>query len=180
MVRSISVNLNRRDTGSQHGSPATCHQQVGQDVCTGAPAEEQLSEEERKQQNDKRRKYEKWALLVSTGVFSDLTPTQGGCDILETERRAINLDQLQLINAHMVQRLANGPAWMVSRYDAATAELKKQPLSVPEEVSLYDLNEHVLLPFTSIKRCSMVEMVASESQRPDYFVSHVSMAVPIV
>ena len=143
----------------------------------GAPAEDQLSDEKRKrqEQEEKRRvRYEQWADLVSTGVFSDLAQT-GGCDIPQAENRAIDLNQLQLIETHLIQRLANGPAWEVSRLVAGGWE--KQQLREPGEVSLYDLNEHAILPFTSIRQCSMTEMLASASQPPDFFVSHVSEPV---
>ena len=45
-------------------------------------------------------------------------------------------------------------------------------LSEVEKVTLYDISSKVLLLATVERQCSMVELLASEDQSPDFFVSH--------
>ena len=75
-----------------------------------------------------------WESMVADGVFSDLMGSNGGCSIPETAERAITLDQLRLIEAHVTSRLEHGP-WEVTR--CVGGKWLKQPLSAPEEVNLY-------------------------------------------
>jgi len=110
-----------------------------------------------------------WAALVSSGVFHDLLLTPG-CTIPETENRAITLSQLEQLDSHLVKRLSGGASWTVSRF--MQGDLVKQQLSSPDEATLYDVNEHILLPCTSVRCCSFVEILAASTQKPDWFVSH--------
>ena len=113
-------------------------------------------------------KEEKWKAMLWTEDFSDLTSV-GGCDIVRTEERAMSLVQLDLLIAHTRRRLKTRP-WSVDRVDEE-GKWTKYFLTSPGEVSLYDLNSHVILPSTSERRCSMVELLAPAVQSPDYFVS---------
>ena len=101
--------------------------------------------------------------------FSDLMDS-GGCTIDDTALRAISLDQLDLILAHTARRLEQEP-WNVTKY-VNGAKIDGYMLSDPEEVTLYDLNSHVILLATVERQCSMAELLASADQSPDFFVSH--------
>ena len=110
-----------------------------------------------------------WVDLDRVNTFHDLK--QGpGCTITETERRAISLVQMQLIETHIVRRLGE-ERWMVTRLKDAIWQ--KVAVTDPKEVTLYDVNDNVILPCTWNRRCSMVEILATSIQTPDYFVSHV-------
>ena len=101
--------------------------------------------------------------------FSDLT-LSAGCRIPATEMRAISLAQITLMVQHMRRRLREGPAWMVGRpKDDGWCEIA---LTDPREVTLYDINSQVILLATAERECSMVELLASHEQKPDFFTSH--------
>lgn len=113
-------------------------------------------------------KEEWWKAMLRADDFSDLT-SAGGFDIPLTEERAISLAQLDLLVAHTRRRLKCRP-WSVDR-PAADGKWTKYSLTRISEVSLYDLNSNVILPVTSKRQCSMVELLATTVQSPDYFVS---------
>ena len=113
-------------------------------------------------------KEERWKAMLWTDDFSDLT-SAGGFDIPLTEERAISAAQLDLLVDHTRRRLKCGP-WTVDRR-SADGTWSKYSLTLTSEVSLYDLNSNVILPVTSERQCSMVELLATAVQRPDYFVS---------
>jgi hypothetical protein len=113
-------------------------------------------------------KEERWKAMLWTDDFSDLTGA-GGFDIPLTEERAISLVQLNLLVEHARRRLKVRP-FSVDR-PAADGKWTKESLTSVDEMSLYDMNSNVILPATSEKRCSMVELLAKEVQRPNYFVS---------
>ena len=106
--------------------------------------------------------------MLSSEDFGDLTGA-GGCNIERTEERAISMAQLNLLVEHARRRLKVRP-FSVDR-PAADGKWTKESLTSVDEMSLYDMNSNVILPATSEKRCSMVELLAKEVQRPDYFVS---------
>jgi len=95
--------------------------------------------------------------------FDDIC-TGGGCIIPRTEHRAITVHQLGALVAHVCRR-CELEEWI------STTPVDPQPLRA-EAVTLYDLVHYVVRPFTQARRCSYVEMVASESQAPTWFVSH--------
>ena len=113
-------------------------------------------------------KENQWKAMLWNENFSDLMDA-GGCDIPLTEERAISLVQLDLLITHTRRRLKRRP-WSVDR-PAANGKWRKCSLSLTSEVTLYDLNSNVILPSTSERRCSMVELLATAAQPPDYFVS---------
>ena len=124
-------------------------------------------------------------------VFADLATAPGGCfPIADTARRAITLEQLVRIAEHVGRRLGyryvepvvrGTKGTVLGRWerspDAAGERWfggpnKDVPITSVEEVTLYDCNTYVILPATAEKECSMVELMASEEQPPDYFCSH--------
>ena len=113
-------------------------------------------------------KEERWKVILRTKDFSDL-PSGGGFDIPLTQERAISAAQLDLLVDHTRRRLSHRP-WTVDR-PSADGEWTKHSLTLISEVSLYDLNSNVILPVTSERQCSMVELLATAAQSPDYFVS---------
>ena len=125
-----------------------------------------LAAEEAKAKEHRRKEMRAQA---STIDFDDLK-ISGGCTIDDTALRAISLDQLELILTHAARRLEQAP-WKVTKYiqDAWTDDYM---LSKLEEVTLYDLNQHVVLLSTVERQCSMVELLAIQDQQPDFFVSH--------
>ena len=101
--------------------------------------------------------------------FDDLK-INGGCTINDTALRAISLNQLEMIQTHAARRLEQAP-WKVTKYIQG-AWTDDYMLSKLEEVTLYDLNQQVVLLSTVERQCSMVELLAIQSQQPDFFVSH--------
>ena len=65
---------------------------------------------------------------------------------------------------------AGGEGWLGSRPDSAGV-YHLVGLSL-HDVNLYDCAKYVISPATAAQCCSMVELMASEEQPPDYFVSH--------
>ena len=98
------------------------------------------------------------------------SPPPGGCTIPDTALRAISLNQLDRILAHTIRRLKEAP-WKVTKYIDGT-RIDDYMLIEPEEVTLYNLNSNVVVLATVERQCSMVELLASDAQSPDFFVSH--------
>ena len=118
----------------------------------------------------KRKKQEQWAAIVSAGDFTELM-SAGGCKIALTEKRAMSLMQLDMVERHICTNLKEGPPWMVSRPEA-DGNWTEVTLRNPQQVNLYDLNSQVILPATFQKELSMVEFISTQEQPPDFFVSH--------
>ena len=85
--------------------------------------------------------------------FGDLIDS-GGCTIDHTALRVISLNQLDQILTHTARRLEQQP-WTVTKY-VNGAKIDGYMLSDPAEVTLYDLNSHVILLATVERQCSMV------------------------
>ena len=117
----------------------------------------------------RRRELTEQAALID---WSDLKVHEG-CSILATEERAISLAQLEQLNKHFTRRLDESE-WTVSRL--VDGQFVKRQVSDPEDISLYDLNEQLVLPCSVERQCSMVEILAKGPQIPDFFVSHVTPA----
>ena len=94
-------------------------------------------------------------------TFSDLVPAGAGCEIAKTEMRAIRLVQLLAIKKHVERRCA-AEGWL---------DYQGTPLA-PERASLYEVCRHVIKPATLEKQTSYVELIATEPQKPIWFVSH--------
>ena len=130
------------------------------------------------------------AVAPPDGVdFSDLAIAPGGCFRIEdTARRAISLEQLECIVRHVATRMGcelevprnrTNATWRQTRDDGerwlGSRRRERRFVSVGvsfAEVDLYDCNKYVIGPATAAKLCSMVELMASEEQPPDYFCSH--------
>ena len=56
--------------------------------------------------------------IASRVDWSDLLPEGGGVEIRDTARRAISLDHLRYIVAHIWRRIKRGETWVASRPDA--------------------------------------------------------------
>ena len=119
---------------------------------------------------------------IGEKLFFDLEHPQGPVHIPLTEERAITLGQLKRVAAHIKRRC--GPEqWLGKRPVDGTWQHK---LLNFRDVNLYDCAAHVILPATHNAELSawstetrevwgtkpsMVEMMASERQPPDYFTS---------
>lgn len=101
-------------------------------------------------------------------VFNELIPVRGGCVIADTAKRAIELAQLRQIVGHVERRVAGREI----RVHTRGGRWFLKTLESMEEVTLYTLNQCVILPATESSGCSMVELMAAGEQEPDYFVSH--------
>lgn len=100
--------------------------------------------------------------------FSDLVSAEGGCTIDDTALRAISLSQLERVILHLRRRLTSErEVWMVR--DREKKNMKE--LTSPDTVTLYNLNTYCIKAATLAKQTSLVELMASSSQQPDYFVS---------
>ena len=100
--------------------------------------------------------------------FSDLF-TGPGCSIPQTELRAISLDQLNLVEAHVERRLTGGP-WKVKRFESG--QMVEKDLTDPAAAQLYDIATHVIVPATAALQLSLVEAMSTAHQQGDFFVSH--------
>ena len=96
-------------------------------------------------------------------TFDDLPEPGGGagCDIAQTELRAITVPQLTRVGKHLLRR-CEPEGWRSWTGDRLT----------PSTVSLYDATAFMIKPATRKRRCSFVEFVANGAQRPSWFVSH--------
>ena len=101
--------------------------------------------------------------------FSDLF-TGPGYHIPQTEMRATSLDQLDLVMKHVTRRLTGGEVWKVGRFQ--NGQMVQTILTDPAAVQLYDVNTHAIIPATAALQLSLVEAMATSSQKPSYFVSH--------
>merc|ERR1712166_1582343 len=117
--------------------------------------------------------------------FAHLIAPGGGCTIPDTALRAIGIDQLERIYEHVTQHFGS---WTVSRVSTLQDDLTRGSLRVSSDnfkrvklkkaivVNLYDICENLILPATfralNGEHCSMVELMATSHQPPDYFCSH--------
>ena len=101
--------------------------------------------------------------------FSDLF-TGPGYPIPQTEMRAIYLDQLEIVRAHVAKRLTGGEVWPVNRFQ--NGQMVQTFLTEQAAVQLYDVCTHVIVPATAALQLSLVEAMATSPQKPSYFVSH--------
>ena len=129
------------------------------------------------------------AIAPPAGVdFTDLISAPNGrLRIADMAKRAITLEQLYRILRHVARRLGcelevkkrvhavwtqsstNGERWIGSRKREGGFANVGVPFA---DINLYDCNKYVLGPATQSKKCSMVELMASKIQPPDYFVCH--------
>ena len=95
-----------------------------------------------------------------------------GCDIPQTELRGIKLKQLRKLYEHIEQRCAEGE-WEVFDVKDESGNTKYKTIKkTPETINLYDVNQNIILPLTKERKCSFVELIATEPQPPKWFVSH--------
>mmetsp|Transcript_15830 Transcript_15830/g.23806 ORF Transcript_15830/g.23806 Transcript_15830/m.23806 type:complete len:601 (+) Transcript_15830:169-1971(+) len=85
--------------------------------------------------------------------------------IPQPELRGITLAQLRNVRREIDLR-CKVEEWTREYGGSETIYLR------PEEVNLYDLNAHLIIPQTQADQCSYVELIASGPQPPDWFVSH--------
>jgi len=120
----------------------------------------------------------------------------GPLRIPDTAHRAIALDQLEAMFAYIQQDIFEaGNVWVRSAATVANlttastscnetsdsnhSVTSSTSISSIEDVTLYDLNEHFILPQTRAHKCSLVELLVHDNDEeankelpPDYFVSH--------
>ena len=86
-----------------------------------------------------------------------------GCTIPETHHRGITPRQLIALWEHIKEHCVR-ERWRSTFAGSLT----------PERVTLYDCCAYVIKPSTSRRKCSYVELIATnpEAQRPRWFVSH--------
>lgn len=112
---------------------------------------------------------EAWDIRAAVD-WSDLLPEGGGCEILDTARRAIALDQLHQIVAHFSRRIDAGERWRVRRYWNGVCT--EHEIITPDEVNLYDCDKFLIRPASIESRRALVELMSNDDQPPEYFVSH--------
>ena len=107
--------------------------------------------------------------LARKADFSDLRGSADGglFTIDKTEERGLLLEQLRKVYAHIERRLASDRYWR-----AKPPGSKPLPITDPKAVTLYDAAKYVIKPATVQAQCSMVELMATASQLPKWFVSH--------
>ena len=111
---------------------------------------------------------------AGVGVFEGLVREGGPVAIADAELRAMTLRQLKATYEH-ARRRCDAEGWVGLRF---VDGVKRYVLVKPDDISLYDLATHVILPATYAHKLpdgtkpSFVELVADGPQRPDYFLSH--------
>ena len=90
--------------------------------------------------------------------WSNLRGSNVGCAILKTELRAISLEQLDFVMAHVAHRLRR-EVWI---------PMQGEEITTCVQVDLYTVNRYIIEPCTEAQLCSFVEFVASSAQPPDY------------
>ena len=97
-----------------------------------------------------------------------------GCTIQDQTMRGIQLQQLRSLIVHLKRR-CNSEGW-VTTDEEVNAELGLETgASTPLEwdrCSMYDVLAYVVKPATRARRCSFVELVAKDAQRPEWYVVH--------
>ncbi|CAE8615412.1 unnamed protein product, partial [Polarella glacialis] len=88
-----------------------------------------------------------------------------GCLIPKTEHGGITLQQLRALVGYVVKH-CDADHWTSSNSNGPVVDLR------PADVNLYELVHWVVKPATRARRCSYVELVASCSQLPIFFVTH--------
>ena len=104
-----------------------------------------------------------------------LVPAGAGCKIPDTAYRAISLGQLERIEKWTKQQIEDHSVeWYSKMPVTENGQQKFGDVRITENdtVTLYDLNALVILPCTKEQKCSMVELLATGPQKPDFFVSH--------
>ena len=96
-----------------------------------------------------------------------------GFEIPRTELRALSLDQLHKVVAHIHCRFEAGENWAVTRFKHTNGEevVSEVDLCCADDVNLYDLDKHVIRPWTLESQWSFVETMGTSEQPPDFFVS---------
>jgi hypothetical protein len=84
-----------------------------------------------------------------------------GCEIKEPENRAMLLSQLRTVLMH-IKRRCESETWKDSEDNRLNAN----------QANHYDVAAYITKPATRARRCSYVELIASQAQRPNWFVSH--------
>lgn len=84
-----------------------------------------------------------------------------GYSIPEVENRGISVKQLKQVYREIEDRC------IVENWE----NYEKKQLT-PEEVTLYDIKDTIILSRSKDKKCSYVERIASGPQRPTKFMSH--------
>ncbi|CAL1159332.1 unnamed protein product [Cladocopium goreaui] len=85
--------------------------------------------------------------------------------ISDTEHRAISMDQLSRIWAFIKQHCRRWHDFF------KISPTRGQPLTA-EIINLYHLDAWLIRPATQAENCSMVELMASKAQTPQWFISH--------
>ena len=102
---------------------------------------------------------------IAGSDFTELVEPNGGCNIPDTADRALSLEQLTRVINNMRQRLVQRcEVWATWAGDLTGAEGAKR-------VGLYDMNTYTILPATTARKCSMMELMSARAQPPDFFVS---------
>lgn len=88
---------------------------------------------------------------------------QRPCSIPRTEERAITLQQLREV---IRETQARWDRWGVRD------RRMQLPVQSVEEINLYAVKAHLIVPQTEPFQCAYVELVAQRPQPPRWFVSH--------
>jgi Ran GTPase-activating protein (RanGAP) involved in mRNA processing and transport len=101
--------------------------------------------------------------------FAELLQGKAGCEISDAALRGITLGQLEHLFA-CATKLCVEEQW---RSTAPRAEgVADAAVLRPDEITLYDLVHHLVMPATDGGVRSLTEALADGPQRPDWFVSH--------
>ena len=93
------------------------------------------------------------------------------------EYRAITLEQMNTLFREEVESRADAdgflPGWYETRYfNRKDKTWLQQKLCHKDTINLYDFMHWCIKPKCAEKKCSYVQLVADEPQKPAWFVSH--------
>ena len=80
---------------------------------------------------------------------------------LAVEERGITIEQLETIYQEIVNRC-----------EIESWKDKNNNVLTPDKVNIYDIKDKVIMKRTDSDKCSYVEFIATENQKPVWFVSH--------
>jgi hypothetical protein len=105
------------------------------------------------------------AAVVGADRFAQLRGASVGCEIDLCEERGITIQQLQHTLA-TATALCTAEGWTSTAPGCSHVRLEAHTMT------LYDVTSQVVIPATTARQCSLVELLATGPQPPTWFVSH--------
>ena len=112
---------------------------------------------------------EEWATRTDER-FHPIMAEGGGISQPDAAKRSMTVPQLEMVVDHVKKMLSENGGLEVTRYE--NGKPVKKTITDINEFNLYDMDTHLIRPATKGRQCSLAELMSSEQQPPDFFVSH--------